>query len=176
MRGVAQSGVAPVATVNQRARPAVVMVEINVEKKKRSILSGWYRPPAPFRRAACSAQASAAVMEVVPTPPRMPCNPRIAIDGFLIFSLLIRPTAASVVTPRRAVRVGKYRGNQYPVGKCPALMPGNHFGRYIPASHRQVPQGLFSGISLSIRKHIIKPGSVNRSSLKLRVHAKTDVL
>lgn len=85
MRGVAQTGVAPVAAVDRGARPARFVAEIDVEKKKRNMLSGLASTTSTVSLSNCSARASAAVIDVVPVPPRTPCNPRIAIDGFLTF-------------------------------------------------------------------------------------------
>jgi hypothetical protein len=141
MRGVAQPGVAPVGAVDRGARPARFVAEIDVEKK-RSMLSGLASTTSTVSPSNCSAQASAAVIDVVPVPPRTPCNPRIAIDGFLTFSLLIQPVMASVLAPRLTARVGKYRGSEYQAGKMPGLTPGNHFETCSPKSHRWVQQAL----------------------------------
>lgn len=84
MRSIAQPGVAPVGAVDRGARPARFVAEIDVEKK-RSMLSGLASTTSTVSPSNRSARASAAVIDVVPVPPRTPCNPRIAIDGFLTF-------------------------------------------------------------------------------------------
>lgn len=97
---------------------------------RRNKLSGQASTTRTFSPNICNDQANAAVMVVVPTPPRTPCYPSTAIHQSPTFVAQTLPATASVLMPRPTVRVGKYRHNQYQAVKMPALTPQYHSGRY----------------------------------------------
>lgn len=74
MLRIAQTRVAPVPAIEQRPRPAVLMMDVGIEEK-RSILSGLASIASTVSPSNCSAQASAAVMDVTPVPLARPVIP-----------------------------------------------------------------------------------------------------
>ena len=84
MLRIAQARVTPVPAVEQRPRPAVLMMDIGIKEKAQHIIrAGVDRQH--VSPSNCRAQASAAANGRDASSPRTPCNPRIAISGFLIF-------------------------------------------------------------------------------------------
>src|SRR5699024_2053801 len=94
-----------------------------------SKLSGLASITSTFSPSVCNDQANAAVMDVVPTPPRTPCNPSTAIHDSPTFVAQIQPTKTNALMPPPTVPVGRYRRNQFLAEKKPYLAPENHFER-----------------------------------------------
>ncbi len=84
MLRIAQARVTPVPAVEQRPRPAVLMMDIGIKEKAQHIIrAGVDRQHAFTEQLQGPGECSRNGRDA--SSPRTPCNPRIAISGFLIF-------------------------------------------------------------------------------------------